>query len=266
MKKIKNIKVKVSILVVNYNNAKFIKKCINSLISQNYPFIEIIFLDDGSTDDSLKKIKLFKNKVKIIKKKQSKLGAGYYDQIQSFKDCLKASNGKIVFLLDSDDYFSKSKVSTVVKIFKEEKLNVVCDLPILKYKKSEKKIYQKKNIFFNNYWQYLPPTSCIAIQKNQFRKIFNLLDSRSFPDVWLDFRLLITSIFVLKKVKIIDLNLTYYRQLENSASSKFSFLSPNWWRRRYQSHMFVENTFKKKNINHIKNYDYFLTQIINFFL
>ena len=69
MKKIKNIKVKVSILVVNYNNAKFIKKCINSLISQNYPFIEIIFLDDGSTDDSLKKIKLFKNKVKIIKKK-----------------------------------------------------------------------------------------------------------------------------------------------------------------------------------------------------
>ena len=147
MKKIKNIKVKVSILVVNYNNAKFIKKCINSLISQNYPFIEIIFLDDGSTDDSLKKIKLFKNKVKIIKKKQSKLGAGYYDQIQSFKDCLKASNGKIVFLLDSDDYFSKSKVSTVVKIFKEEKLNVVCDLPILKYKKSEKKIYQKKNFF-----------------------------------------------------------------------------------------------------------------------
>ena len=98
MKKIKNIKIKISILVVNYNNAKFIKKCINSLISQNYPFIEIIFLDDGSTDDSLKKIKLFKNKVKIIKKKQSKLGAGYYDQIQSFKDCLKASNGKIVFL------------------------------------------------------------------------------------------------------------------------------------------------------------------------
>ena len=118
-----------------------------------------------------------------------------------------------------------------MKIFKEEKLNVVCDLPILKYKKSEKKNLPKKNIFFNNYWQYLPPTSCIAIQKNQFRKIFNLLDSRSFPDVWLDFRLLITSIFVLKKVKIIDLNLTYYRQLENSASSKFSFLSPNWWRR-----------------------------------
>ena len=55
MKKIKNIKVKVSILVVNYNNAKFIKKCINSLINQNYPFIEIIFLDDGSIDDSLKK-------------------------------------------------------------------------------------------------------------------------------------------------------------------------------------------------------------------
>ena len=168
--------------------------------------------------------------------------------------------------MDSDDYFLKSKVSTVVKIFRNEKLNVVCDLPILKYKKTEKKIYPKKNIFFHNYWQYLPPTSCIAIKKNEFKKIFKYLDTKLFPDVWIDFRLLITSIIILKKVKILDLNLTYYRQLENSASSKFRFLSSNWWKRRYQSHKFVENIFKKKNINHIKNYDYFLTQIINFFL
>ena len=266
MKKIKKKKIKVSILVVNYNNAKYIKKCINSIISQNYPYIEIIFLDDGSSDDSLKEIKLFKKKVKIVKKKQKKLGVAYLDQIESFKNCLNKSKGKIVFLLDSDDYFSKNKVSTIVEIFKDEKLNVVCDLPILKYRNFEKKIFLKENIFFKNYWQYLPPTSCIAIKKNEFEKIFKYLELKLFPDVWLDFRLLIISIYILKKVKIIDKNLTYYRQLENSASSKFSFLSLNWWKRRYQSHKFVKNIFKKKDINHVKNFDYYLTQLINFVL
>ena len=55
----------VSILVINYNNSKFIKECINSLKSQTYDKIEIIFYDDNSRDDSMKIIKKFK-KIKII--------------------------------------------------------------------------------------------------------------------------------------------------------------------------------------------------------
>ena len=55
-------KIKVSVLIVNYNNSKYIKQCINSVLKQNYPNIEIIFLDDGSEDKSLEEIKPFKNK------------------------------------------------------------------------------------------------------------------------------------------------------------------------------------------------------------
>ena len=55
-------KIKASVLIVNYNNSKYIKKCINSVLNQNYPNVEIIFLDDESNDSSLNEIKSFKKK------------------------------------------------------------------------------------------------------------------------------------------------------------------------------------------------------------
>ena len=53
-------KVKVSVLIANYNNAKYIKKCVSSILEQTYKNIEIIFIDDHSNDNSLKKAELFK--------------------------------------------------------------------------------------------------------------------------------------------------------------------------------------------------------------
>ena len=55
---------KISIIISNYNKAKFLKKCLDSCISQNFKSFEIILVDDNSTDASriilknIKKIKL----------------------------------------------------------------------------------------------------------------------------------------------------------------------------------------------------------------
>ena len=59
---------KASVVVVNYNNAEFIQDCINSLNSQTYNNIEVIFFDDNSKDNSIEIIEKFKN-VKVIKNK-----------------------------------------------------------------------------------------------------------------------------------------------------------------------------------------------------
>ena len=53
-------RVKASILIVNYNNEKFLNQCLNSIFNQTYKNIEIIVFDDGSSDNSVKKLK--KNK------------------------------------------------------------------------------------------------------------------------------------------------------------------------------------------------------------
>ena len=59
---------KASVVIANYNNSNFIEECINSLNTQTYKDIEIIFFDDNSQDNSIDIIKKFAN-VKIIKNK-----------------------------------------------------------------------------------------------------------------------------------------------------------------------------------------------------
>ena len=51
---------KASVVIANYNNAKFIEDCINSLNSQTYNNIEIIFFDDNSKDNSIEVISFSK--------------------------------------------------------------------------------------------------------------------------------------------------------------------------------------------------------------
>ena len=58
---------KASVIIANFNSGRFIKECIESLRSQTYNKIEIIFFDDNSKDNSLEIIKDYNN-VKIIKK------------------------------------------------------------------------------------------------------------------------------------------------------------------------------------------------------
>ena len=261
----KHNKAKVSVLIANYNNAKYINKCINSVLKQTYKNVEIIFIDDRSNDNSLEKVKLFKKRITIIKKKTKKFNIGSFDQMQSFKECFKFSKGDIIFLLDSDDYFHKKKISNIVKKFNKENLSVICDRPILKFHNYQIKTTKQKK-FFNNYWPYLSPTSCISFKREEFKKILNIISIKSFPDVWLDFRLSIVSIYIIKNFRIINESLTFYRQTNSNVSSKFKFLSLNWWKRRSQAHDFVRFVLKKFKIQHIKNFDYFLTKLINHFI
>tara|TARA_B100000795_G_C22360871_1_gene272373 strand:+ start:54 stop:278 length:225 start_codon:yes stop_codon:yes gene_type:complete len=66
----KKTKLVATVLIANFNNANYIDECIKSIINQTFKKIEIIFIDDGSKDSSLKVIKKYSKKIKIIKKKK----------------------------------------------------------------------------------------------------------------------------------------------------------------------------------------------------
>ena len=99
---------KASVVIANYNNAKYINDCINSLISQSYKNIEIIFFDDNSKDNSVETIKKFDN-IKVIEN-NSQTNFGSFNQMNAFRKAIEASNGDIIFFLDSDDFFKKIKL------------------------------------------------------------------------------------------------------------------------------------------------------------
>ena len=254
----------VSIIIANYNNARYIADCINSIKKQSYSNQEIIFFDDNSNDESIKEIEKFE-KIKIIKNKE-KTSIGSFNQMKAFKEAYKLSNGEIIFLLDSDDYFHEKKIEEVVKFFNENKTaQILFDYPIIN--KNNKKLIIKKNkkIIFK-LWPYIHPTSCISIKKENFESIFETISLKKYPDVWIDFRICLYSKYFLNNFYTINENLTYYRQIETGVSSKFSYLSKNWWKRRLQAHNYLIHFFNIKKISYKKNIDYYITKICNLFI
>ena len=91
----------ISIVIPIYNSIKYLPLCLNSVISQTLSNIEIICIDDGSTDDSLKIIKEYKLKdyrITIIQQKNQGSGIARNKGI-------KISKGKFISFMDSDDLY-----------------------------------------------------------------------------------------------------------------------------------------------------------------
>ena len=255
---------KTSVVIANFNSENYIEECIQSLQSQTYKDIEIIFFDDNSSDNSLDKIKQFSNVKVIDNKNQTKYGS--LNQLNAFRESINQSTGDLIFFLDSDDYFHEKKVETIVNYFKNNKeTKIVFDLPINVYESSNYIEKGKKN-FFKTYWPFIHPTSCITIKKEVFGKLFTSISSKDFTDVWMDLRICLYAKYILKNFNKVDENLTYYRRTESNISSKFKKYSKSWWKRRSQAHEYFHFFCKNNDIKFEKNLDYLLTKFICLFI
>lgn len=104
----------LSIVVPVYNVEKYLKKCVESLINQTYKNIEILLIDDGSTDNSLLICKSFEKKdkrIKIIHKKNGGLSDARNVGIDN-------SKGEYIILVDSDDYIELDSCEIMLEYFK----------------------------------------------------------------------------------------------------------------------------------------------------
>lgn len=100
-----NKKPLISVILPVYNEEKYLDKCLASLASQSYKNTEIIVIDDGSTDKSLKII----DKFKVIVVKQTHQGAG-----AARNNGIKKAKGEIVVLADADMYYDKNYLEKIV--------------------------------------------------------------------------------------------------------------------------------------------------------
>ena len=101
-----------SVLVAAYNREPYIKESIESALAQDYENIEIIVVDDGSTDNTLKIVKQMASKDKRIKvfENGKNMGCGY-----TKNRCGYEAKGEICGYLDPDDILEKSAVSDMIK-------------------------------------------------------------------------------------------------------------------------------------------------------
>ena len=111
----------ISIIVPVYNSEKFLIDCIESLLNQSYKKIELIFVNDGSTDSSLLILEKYKKKDKrivIINQKNS--GANI-----ARGNGIKAANGDYCLFVDSDDWIEINTVETLFNYICDDKYDVI---------------------------------------------------------------------------------------------------------------------------------------------
>jgi glycosyltransferase involved in cell wall biosynthesis len=105
----------VSIIINNYNYARFLQTAIESALNQTHRPIEIIVVDDGSTDSSRQVIEAYKDRVIPIFQENG-------GQASALNSGLAKSTGTIICLLDSDDEFLPTKVERVVQFLEQNDL------------------------------------------------------------------------------------------------------------------------------------------------
>lgn len=103
----------VSVIVPCYNHSNYIEQCITSIFNQTYTDIELIVIDDGSTDDSFEKLKQLQKKREFILESQSNMGLS-----KTLNKAIKTyAKGDYIACIASDDYWHPLKIETQVKYF-----------------------------------------------------------------------------------------------------------------------------------------------------
>lgn len=115
---------KLSIIIPVYNTEKHLKKCFDSIVNQNNSEIEVIVVNDGSTDDSEVIIKEYTNKYKDVFTYYKKGNTGVADT-RNFG--IEKATGEYIMFLDSDDYIDKKLYDNIKKYIDE-------DIELIKYK------------------------------------------------------------------------------------------------------------------------------------
>ena len=127
----------VSVIVPVYNSARYLKICIDSILSQSYRNIQLILINDGSTDESgelCDRYALRDKRVKVIHKDNG--------GPSSARNCgIRASEGEFIFFVDSDDFIEIDAIKLLVESCVVNNL----DLSIADFRKIGKKIEASGN-------------------------------------------------------------------------------------------------------------------------
>lgn len=146
---------KVSVIIPNYNYARYLSEAVESVLNQSYKPIEIIVVNNGSTDNSLEVLKAFENRFRLID--QSNLG-----QSGARNSGLNQATGDYIAFLDADDYWHPEKIEKQVKLLSNNTRLVYCGIE--RFSTAERKITSKaKPIFRGNCSEYFLTEPAVSI-------------------------------------------------------------------------------------------------------
>lgn len=232
---------KVSIIIPIYNSSSYIEKCVNSVLKQTYKNIEIILINDGSTDNSLDIIKNISSKNNNVK---------YYTQKNSGvaktrNRGIKYSNGDYVMFIDNDDYIDSNYVENFVKELDDD-----TDYIIGGYRRVDLKgntLYSKK--FKNTPWSYY---MFVTPWGKIFKKEFLIKNNIEFLPVKMGEDIYFTALSISYSNNRKIINYIGYNWLDNTESVSNTIHKKNNSQNNEDLLFLFDNILKKSNKNYIE--------------
>ena len=108
----------VSVVIPNYNCSAFLPAALESVFAQTYPNVEVLVVDDGSTDDSLRVLERYVDRVRVLRQPNGGVSAARNHGIRE-------SRGELVALLDADDLWERDKLAKQVPLFANPNVGLV---------------------------------------------------------------------------------------------------------------------------------------------
>lgn len=216
--------VDLSIIVPVYNTEKYLDQCLSSIVHQSISNIEIICINDGSTDSSpaiLEKYSENDERIRIINKKNSGYGAAINIGIDT-------ATGKYIGIVESDDFVDEKMFETLVTLAEQKNLDIARSE--FYYYDDLTKIDIKSNMFFSPHNCVVKPrkTKMVFYQQPSIwaniykRKFLNNNKIRcletpgaSYQDTSFAFK----TYYCAKRYEMIDDAFIHYRQSKNSSTS-----------------------------------------------
>lgn len=216
---------KVSVIVPVYNVQDYLERCIDSLVKQTYKNIEIILVDDGSTDNSGKICddykKIYKNIIVVHKENEGQSIAREYG--------IKISKGEYLSFVDSDDFLDEKFYEEMTSLLERNN----CDIAVCDYRRFSDNQSKFINKSKENYYKLKKTISNreavkLIIQRNNritnylWNKLYRreVFQNIMFPkfNIYEDLAIMYLILDNARKVVITNEKLYYYFERKNSSS------------------------------------------------
>jgi glycosyltransferase involved in cell wall biosynthesis len=213
---------KISIIIPVYNVGLYVNECIDSIINQTYGNIEIIIVDDGSTDDSpeiVDYIALKDDRIKVIHQKNKGLS-------EARNTGIKVATGEYIGFIDSDDRIKPNMYELLVDSIQQNDADLsICNF--LRFSKNlsiisnryDDKIINYKNKNTTEFYEMIIDSSCNKLYKSEIVRRYNIYfeDKSIVPQE--DFYFLLKYFTHINKVVTISNPLYEYRIRKSSITN-----------------------------------------------
>lgn len=207
----------IDIIIPIYNVENYLRQCVDSVLNQTYQAINIILVDDGSTDkcpETCDEYALKHNNIRVLHKENGGLS-------DARNQGMKLSKSELIMFLDSDDWLEEKAIEEMVNYIEMYDADIVCTESILEF---DNGVWKKNNSFFGvlNSIQATKAILNRRINVSAWGKLYkrSLFEGIEYPKQCLheDIPVIFPVLMKANKIVIMDVPLHHYRQQYGSIS------------------------------------------------